>query len=137
MLNKVMLIGRLGRDPEVRTLNTGTDLATFSLATDERWKDKDTGERKERTEWHKIAVWGPMTKTVEQYLSKGDLVYLEGQIQTRSWESDGETKYMTEIVLRGFNSKMVMLSGRSGSGSSTSTRDVSHDVNRDDDEIPF
>jgi single-strand DNA-binding protein len=97
-INKVILIGRLGRDPEIRYTPDGRAVANFSIATSEEWRDKDSGEKKERTEWHRIVVFGKMGEICGQYLSKGRQVYLEGRIQTRSWEKDGVTRYTTEIV---------------------------------------
>ena len=97
-INKVILIGRLGRDPEIRYTPDGRAIANFSIATSEEWRDKDSGEKKERTEWHRIVVFGKMGEICGQYLSKGRQVYLEGRLQTRSWEKDGVTRYTTEIV---------------------------------------
>ena len=97
-LNKAMLIGRLGRDPEVRYTPNGLAVANFSVATSEEWKDKNTGEKKERTEWHRIVAFGKLGEICGQYLSKGKQVYVEGRLQTRSWEKDGVTRYTTEIV---------------------------------------
>nr|WP_320190621.1 single-stranded DNA-binding protein [uncultured Desulfobacter sp.] len=101
-LNKVMLIGRLGRDPEIRYTQQGLAMVNFSLATSEQWTDKNTGERQERTEWHRIVVFGKQAETCEKYLSKGKQVYIEGRLQTRSWERDGQTHYTTEIVISNF-----------------------------------
>jgi single-strand DNA-binding protein len=102
-LNKVELIGRLGKDPEVKTLQNGSPVANFSVATSEKWKDKRSGEMQEKTEWHNIVVWNEKTiEFIEKYLNKGDLVRIEGKIQTRSWEKDGEKKYATEIVIPAF-----------------------------------
>ena len=102
-LNKVELIGRLGKDPEVKHLTNGSAVANFSVATSEVWKDKRSGEKQEKTEWHNIVVWNEKTiEFIEKYLNKGDLVRIEGKIQTRSWEKDGEKKYATEIVIPAF-----------------------------------
>ena len=111
MLNKVMLIGHLGGNPEIRRTNDGRPVATFSLATSERWRDKDSGERKERTEWHRVTVWTEgLCKVVEQYLKKGSKVYLEGAMQTRKWtDQAGVEKYTTEVVLKAFGGTLVML----------------------------
>ena len=97
-LNKVMLIGRLGRDPELRYTPSGLAIANFSIATSEEWKDKNSGEKKERTEWHRIVVFGKLGELCGEYLAKGRQAYIEGRLQTRSWEKDGVTKYTTEIV---------------------------------------
>lgn len=102
-LNKVELIGRLGKDPEIKNLTNGSAVANFSVATSEVWKDKRSGEKQEKTEWHNIVVWNEKTiEFIEKYLAKGDLVRIEGKIQTRSWEKDGEKRYATEIVIPAF-----------------------------------
>ena len=98
MINKAILVGNLGRDPEVRYTPSGTAVANFTVATSERWKDKASGEMKEQTEWHRIVAWGRLGESCGEYLSKGRQVYIEGRIQTRSWEKDGVTRYTTEIV---------------------------------------
>ncbi|PIE62516.1 MAG: single-stranded DNA-binding protein [Desulfobacter postgatei] len=115
-LNKVMLIGRLGRDPEIRYSQQGTAVVNFSLATSEQWTDKNTGERQERTEWHRIVVFGKQAETCERYLSKGRQIYLEGRLQTRSWEKEGQTHYTTEIVVSNF----MFLGSRDGDSQSGS-----------------
>jgi single-strand DNA-binding protein len=97
-INKVILVGRLGRDPEVRYTPDGRGIANFSIATSDEWKDKNTGEKKERTEWHRIVAFGKLGEICGQYLNKGRQVYIEGRLQTRSWEKDGVTRYTTEIV---------------------------------------
>ncbi len=97
-LNKVMLIGRLGSDPEIRYTPDGTAVANFSIATSEEWKDKNSGEKKERTEWHRIVAWRKLGELCGEYLSKGRQIYVEGRLQTRSWEKDGVTRYTTEII---------------------------------------
>ena len=107
-LNKVMLIGRLGRDPEVRYTQDGAAVASFSIATSEKWNDKATGEKKERTEWHRIVAFRKLGEICGEYLSKGKQVYIEGRLQTRSWEKDGVTRYTTEIVA----SDMQFLGGK-------------------------
>jgi len=97
-MNKVILIGRLGKDPETKYLPDGTCVANFSIATSDRWTDKITGEKKEKTEWHRIVAWRKLGEICGEYLTKGHLISIEGKLQTRSWEKDGETKYITEIV---------------------------------------
>ena len=97
-VNKVILVGRLGRDPEIRYTPDGTAVANFSIATSEEWKDKNSGEKRERTEWHRIVAWRRLGELCGEYLSKGRQVYVEGKLQTRSWEQDGVTRYMTEII---------------------------------------
>ena len=114
-VNKVILVGNLGRDPEVRTMQNGNKVANLSVATSERWKDRNTGEMNERTEWHRVVMFDRLAEIAEQYLRKGSKVYLEGQLQTRKWEDqNGQEKYSTEVVLRGFNANMTMLDGRGG-----------------------
>lgn len=98
MINKVILIGNLGKDPEVRYTADGTAVATFSLATSEKWTDRNNGEKKEATEWHRVVAWKGLAENCGKYLSKGSKVYVEGKLQTRSWEKDGITRYATEIV---------------------------------------
>ena len=97
-INKAILVGRLGRDPEVRYTSDGRAVTNFSIATSDEWKDKDTGEKRERTEWHRIVAFGKLGEICGEYLSKGRQVYIEGKLQTRSWEKDGVTRYTTEIV---------------------------------------
>lgn len=111
-VNKVILIGNLGKEPEVRTLKNGTKVANFSIATSETWFDRGSGEKKEKTEWHNIVVWKNTAEVVEKYVKKGDKVYIEGKLQTRSWEKDGVTRYTTEIVCH----SLVMLGGSGGGG---------------------
>jgi len=117
-LNKVMLIGNLGRDPEVRRTNAGLPVVNLRIATSESWRDKNTGERQERTEWHSVVIFNEnLVKVAEQYLKKGSKVYLEGQLQTRKWQKqDGTDAYSTEVVLQGFNSQLTMLDGKSSGG---------------------
>jgi single-strand DNA-binding protein len=110
MINKVILVGNLGRDPEIRYTQNGMAVANFTVATSERWKDKNTGEMQENTEWHRIVAWGRLGEICGEYLSKGRQVYIEGRLQTRSWEQDGVTRYTTEIVAR----EMKMLGSREG-----------------------
>ena len=112
-VNKVILVGNLGRDPEIRFAQNGNKIANFSIATSETWRDKNSGERKEKTEWHRIVVFTEgLANIVEKYLKKGSKVYIEGALQTRKWTgTDGVEKYSTEIVLQGFNSTLTMLSG--------------------------
>lgn len=116
-VNKVIIVGNLGADPEVRTMQNGGEVCNLSVATTDSWKDKNTGERREKTEWHRVVIFSPGLVTVcKNYLKKGAKVYLEGAVETRSWEQDGQKKYTTEIVLKNFDSKLVMLDGRSGGG---------------------
>lgn len=117
-LNKVTLIGNLGADPDVRTMQNGGEVCNLSVATTESWKDKNSGERRDKTEWHRVVVFSPgLVNVCKNYLKKGSKVYLEGALETRSWEQDGQKKYTTEVVLKNFNSSMIMLDGRSGGAS--------------------
>lgn len=111
-VNKVIIVGRLGKDPEVRHLESGAAVANFSVATSEVYKDRNTGERKEQTEWHNVVLWRGLADIAEKYLTKGDMVYIEGKLRTRSWEKDGVTRYTTEIV----GDNMTMLGSRGGEG---------------------
>jgi len=111
-INKVILVGHLGQDPEIRYMADGTAVTNFSIATSESWKDKQTGEKKERTEWHRIVAWRALGEICGKYLSKGRQVYVEGKLQTRSWEKDGTTRYTTEIVA----SDVQFLGGREDGG---------------------
>ena len=117
-VNKVILIGNLGADPEIRRTQDGRPIANLRVATSESWRDKTTGERKEKTEWHRVVIFNEgLCKIAEQYLKKGSKVYLEGALQTRKWQDkDGQDKYSTEVVLQGFNSQLTMLDGRGGGG---------------------
>jgi single-strand DNA-binding protein len=115
-VNKVILIGNLGRDPEIRTMQNGNRVANLSLATSESWKDRTSGERKERTEWHRVVIFNDrLVEIAEKYLKKGSKVYLEGQIQTRKWtDQSGQEKYTTEVVLQQYRGELTMLDGRGG-----------------------
>ena len=118
-VNKVILIGNLGKDPEVRRTQDGKPIVQLSVATSESWRDKNTGERKEKTEWHRVVIFSEgLCRVAEQYLKKGSKVYLEGALQTRKWtDKDNIERYSTEVVLQGFNSNLTMLDGRGGGGS--------------------
>jgi len=117
-VNKVILVGNLGADPEIRRTQDGRPIANLRVATTESWRDRNTGERRERTEWHRVVIFSEgLCKVAEQYLRKGAKVYIEGQLQTRKWQDQsGQDKYSTEVVLQGFNSTLTMLDGRSGGG---------------------
>jgi single-strand DNA-binding protein len=119
-VNKVILVGNLGRDPEIRTMQNGARVANLSLATGESWKDKATGERRERTEWHRVVIFNDgLVNIAERYLKKGSKVYLEGQVETRKWtDQSGVEKYTTEIVLRPYRGELTMLDARGEGGSS-------------------
>jgi single-strand DNA-binding protein len=128
-VNKVILVGNLGKDPEIRRTQDGRPIANLSVATSESWRDKATGERKEKTEWHRVVIFNEgLCKVAEQYLKKGAKVYIEGQLQTRKWtDQGGAEKYSTEVVLQGFNSNLTMLDGRSSGGGSVGSDDSSGD----------
>ena len=153
-VNKVILIGNLGADPEVRHTQDGRPIVNLRLATSESWRDKASGERKERTEWHRVVIFSePLCRVAEQYLKKGSKIYVEGQLQTRKWQDQsGQDRYSTEVVLQGFNSQLTMLDGRERGGEARETVGASSgDFGRSsalggggrsfdkelDDEIPF
>ena len=145
-LNKVLLIGRLGADPEIKQMSNGKNVARISLATSDTWKDKNTGEKKEKTEWHRVVIFNEgLVNIVQQYLKKGAQIYIEGQLTTRKWkdEQSGQDKYSTEIILQGYNSTLKMLNTSisndlSGKGSEAiSNKNPSSPLNDLDDEIPF
>jgi single-strand DNA-binding protein len=120
-VNKVILIGHLGKDPESRSSNGGNKILSFSLATSESWRDKQTGDRKEKTEWHQVTVFNEhIVKVVEQYCKKGSKVYLEGKLRTRKWQDkEGSDRYTTEVVLENFNGQLVLLDGKDGGSRSS------------------
>jgi single-strand DNA-binding protein len=155
-VNKVIIIGNLGKDPEIRSTQDGKEIANLTIATGESWKDKNTGERKEKTEWHRVVIFNPaLVGIVKQYLTKGSKVYIEGSLQTRKWQDQsGVEKYSTEIVLQPFNSNLTMLDsknsggGNNAGGDSYSSNNNSYSapassqkeefaVEELDDEIPF
>ena len=149
-LNKVLLIGRLGADPEIKQMVNGKSVARLSLATSQSWKDKATGEKKEKTEWHRIVVFNEgLVNVVQQYLKKGAQIYVEGQITTRKWkdEQSGQDKYSTAIVIQGYNSSLTMLGGGNTGGGgiqndtsqapNNNLEDAPQASNDMDDEIPF
>ena len=149
-LNKVQLIGRLGADPEIKQMVNGKSVARLSIATSQSWKDKSSGERKEKTEWHRVVIFNEgLINVVQQYVKKGANVYVEGQLSTRKWkdESTGQDKYSTEIVLQGYNSSLTMLDSRNSAGGNSNLvsenksslpNDNLNQENSDlDDEIPF
>ena len=148
-LNKVQLIGRLGADPDIKQMVNGKNVARLSIATSQSWKDKSSGERKEKTEWHRVVIFNEgLVNIVQQYLKKGANVYLEGQLSTRKWRDEklGQDKYSTEVVLQGFNSSLTMLGGNNQSmktsennqdKSSLPNDQISQENSDLDDEIPF
>ena len=111
-INKVILIGNLGNEPEIRSTGAGALIATLSVATSESWRDRNTGQQQERTEWHRVVIFGKLAEIAQQYLHKGSKVYLEGKLQTRKWQGqDGQDRYTTEVVIDGFNGQLQMLDG--------------------------
>jgi len=149
-LNKVQLIGRLGADPEIKQMVNGKSVARLSVATSQSWKDKSSGERKEKTEWHRVVIFNEgLVRVVQQYVKKGANIYVEGQLSTRKWkdESSGQDKYSTEIVLQGYNSSLTMLDSKNSSGnnsnlvsenkSSLPNENLNQENSDLDDEIPF
>jgi single-strand DNA-binding protein len=146
-VNKVILVGNLGKDPEVRRMTSGDPVVNLSIATSESWRDKASGERKEKTEWHRVVIFNKnLADVAEKYLKKGAKVYVEGQLQTRKWtDKDGAEKYSTEVVLQNFRGELTMLDGRNGggegggSGGGRGAGEAPASFQRDemDDEIPF
>ena len=149
-LNKVMIIGNLGADPEVRTFQNGNKVCNLRIATSENWRDKNTGERREKTEWHSVSIFSEgLVKVCEQYLKKGSKVFVEGSLQTRKWQDQsGADRYSTEVVLQGFGGTLTMLDGRNNSNEefnkspdnftpNSNENSLSTNTNDIDDEIPF
>jgi len=146
-LNKVLLIGRLGNDPEIKQMQNGKSVARLSVATSESWKDKSTGERKEKTEWHRVVIFNEgLVGVVQKYLKKGAQVYIEGQLNTNKYtDSNGQEKYSTQIVLQGYNSSLTMLDGKNSSSGDSKKLEGSQlpsddmpDISQDpDDKVPF
>jgi single-strand DNA-binding protein len=146
-LNKVLLIGRLGNDPEIKQMQNGKSVARLSVATSESWKDKNTGERKEKTEWHRVVIFNEgLVSVVQKYLKKGAQVYIEGQLNTNKYtDSNGQEKYSTQIVLQGYNSSLTMLDGKNSSSGDSKKLESSQlpsddipDISQDpDDKVPF
>lgn len=139
-VNKVMLIGNLGRDPESRTLGDNGKVTQLSIATSEKWRDKTTGEAREKTEWHRVVIFNEkLAEVAEKYLRKGSSVYLEGQLQTRKWtDKSGQEKYTTEVVLQRYRGELTMLGDRAGDGSGKQSPRENQSPSDDfDDEVPF
>ena len=152
-INKVILIGNLGKDPEIRSTQDGKEIANLTLATSDQWTDKNSGERRERTEWHRIAVFNPgLVGVIKKYLHKGSKIYVEGQLQTRKWQDNsGMDRYTTEVVLQGYGGQLTFLDSKGGgqgggyqasnqgggSGSNDSSSGSDYVVEELDDEIPF
>lgn len=138
-VNKVIIIGNVGKDPEIRRTQDGKPIANLTVATSETWKDKNSGERKEKTEWHRVVIFNEgLCRVVEQYVKKGAKLYIEGALQTRKWtDQAGVEKYSTEIVLQGFGSTLTMLDSRGGQSSDEPAQQHSYSPADLDDEIPF
>ena len=149
-LNKVLIIGNLGADPEIKYTQAGSPVANLSIATSERWKDKTTGEQKEQVEWHRVVIFGRLAEIAEQYLKKGSTVYLEGQLQTRKWtdQESGQEKYTTEVVLQRYRGELTLLGSRPENQISNDQQNAEIDQSNQismpddiasdlDDEIPF
>lgn len=143
-LNKVTLIGNLGKDPEIRSTGDGKEIANFSIATSETWKDKTTGEKKDKTEWHRVVCFNEgLTRVIKNYVKKGTKLYIEGQLQTRKWTNqEGQEKYTTEVVLQNYNSSLILLDSKAENApqgaNSTSVVNKPEFKNEElDDEIPF
>ena len=153
-VNKVILLGNLGRDPEIRSMQSGSKMATFSIATSKRWKDKNTQEQRDKTSWHNIVVFGDgLVDIVEKYVKKGSKIYVEGELQTRKWQDqDGNDRYTTEVILQGYNSNLTLLDSRnannivedqsintdqSASNSENQISSKNSDSSDSDDDIPF
>lgn len=142
-INKVILVGNLGQDPEVKYTAGGAAVTTLSLATSESWKDKDTGQDQEKTEWHRVVLWRRLAEIAGEYLKKGSKVYIEGQLQTRKWEQDGQTRYTTEVV--GRDMQFLDSRGNTSPDNSSTYEDVNQDMGSQnlpdsgitDDDIPF
>ena len=138
-VNKVIIVGNLGRDPEVRTFQNGSKVCNLRIATSETWKDKDSGAKKERTEWHSVAIFNePVAKIAEQYLRKGSKVYIEGQLETRKWQDQaGQDRYSTEIVLRPYRGELTLLDGPSGERREEPQRQPHDDLDDGLGDLPF
>ena len=151
-VNKVILVGNLGADPEIRQTQDGRPIANLRIATSERWKDRNSGERRERTEWHRVVVFSEgLCRIIEQYVKKGSKLYLEGQLQTRKWQDQsGQDRYSTEVVLQGFNATMTILDSRQQDGGGGQKQPAQEDASQDnaqdssvdyskelDDDVPF
>ena len=138
-LNKVILIGHVGDNPKISQTKDGRNIANFSLATSESWKDKNTGEKQTRTEWHRIVAFGSVVEVINNYIKKGSKLYIEGQLQTRKWtDKEGNDRYNTEIILQGFNSKLLMLNSKGHQDNTSKMSDHDSNVfNQLENEIPF
>ncbi|EMC9391358.1 single-stranded DNA-binding protein [Vibrio parahaemolyticus] len=139
-VNKVILVGNLGCDPEIRYMPNGNAVATLTIATSETWRDKGTGEQREKTEWHRVVIFGALAKVAENYLRKGSQVYIEGQLQTRKWQDQsGQDRFTTEVVVQGYSAVMQMLGGNRSDNSQQGGQQQYNEppMDFDDDEPPF
>jgi single-strand DNA-binding protein len=139
-LNRVTVIGNVGKAPEIRTMQSGDRIATLSVATSESWKDRSTGEKQERTEWHRVVVFSqPLVKVIESYVDRGARIFVEGQLETRKWTDSqtGVDRYSTEIVLRPYNSKLILLGGNTGTQNAAARAGNQQPADQFEDEIPF
>ena len=136
-VNKVILLGNLGRDPEIRSMQSGSKMAAFSIATSKRWKDRSTQEQKEKTSWHNIVVFGDgLVDIVEKYVKKGSKIYVEGELQTRKWQDqEGKDRYTTEVILQGYNCNLTLLDSRNSNNQSNNQDQISQDNKSSDDNI--
>ncbi len=136
-VNKVILLGNLGRDPEIRSMQSGSKMAAFSIATSKRWKDRSTQEQKEKTAWHNIVVFGDgLVDIVEKYVKKGSKIYVEGELQTRKWQDqEGKDRYTTEVILQGYNCNLTLLDSRNSNNQSNNQDQISQDNKSSDDNI--
>lgn len=137
-VNKVILIGNVGKDPEVRTMQNGSKVANISLATSDSWKDKSSGEKKEKTEWHRVVIFGNLADIAERFVKKGSKIYVCGQLQNRKWtDKDGADKYSTEVVLQGFNSELTLLDGKAAGEDRPVADNARATAANEDDDIPW
>lgn len=137
-LNKVILIGNCGADPEIRQMQNSSEVANLKIATSENWKDKNTGEKKQKTEWHSVVIFGGLVNIVKSYVKKGSKLYIEGSLQTRKWQDkEGNDKYSTEIILNGFLSKLILLNSVENNNNSNYSSNVEDNYQDLDDDIPF
>ena len=136
-VNKVILLGNLGRDPDIRSMQSGSKMASFSIATSKRWKDRSTQEQKEKTSWHNIVVFGDgLVDIVEKYVKKGSKIYVEGELQTRKWQDqEGKDRYTTEVILQGYNCNLTLLDSRNSNNQSNNQDQISQDNKSADDNI--
>ena len=139
-VNKVIILGRVGKDPEIRSMQSGSEIANLTVATSERWKDKNTGEQKEKTEWTNVVVFSSgLVNVIKKYVKKGSQIYVEGQLQTRKWQDkEGKDRYSTEVVLQGFNASLVLLGGKNeAQAKGNAYVEPEYGVDELSDEIPF